>query len=281
MTTGIYFVKSQDGKMYIGSAVNIEKRFHAHRYYLKLGQHASKRLQAAWGKFGSEGITFGVLEECSKDALGVREQYWVDLRKPAFNVRLEVGSNRGLKASKASRAKMSAARKAFLADPANLEAVREKTLRSWQDPEIAAKRISGMANAMTDEGKANIGAAAKARDAMRKAQKRRWDDPDARQRQSKKMAVVRAAKAPRTIDSLKNMAEERLLTCLAITGARRKDRMVLYCDSHGYTANKSVADFLAGQGCRHCGFERSSAVQAGKPVPDRGKGRRKVSDASP
>jgi group I intron endonuclease len=192
MTIGVYFIKAPSGKMYIGSAVRIGQRLHAHKIALADKTHRSERLAGAWAKYRGVGFEFGVLEECGREVLREREQYWVDLLKPAYNVRIDVRSNVGLKASKASRAKMSAARKAYLADPANREAIRQKTLKSWQNPEIATKRVAAMAGAMSVEGKAKIGAAAKKRDAMRKAQQRRWDDPDARRIQSEKLKAARA-----------------------------------------------------------------------------------------
>src|SRR5690349_12758627 len=74
---GIYAIRHlESGKVYVGSASNISKRWHRHKKDLRLGIHRNKHLQAAWTKYGEEAFLFEILELTSE--LDVREQFWID-----------------------------------------------------------------------------------------------------------------------------------------------------------------------------------------------------------
>jgi group I intron endonuclease len=46
------------GKAYVGSAVNLAKRWQEHRWMLRRGQHHSQYLQRAWDKYGETAFAF-------------------------------------------------------------------------------------------------------------------------------------------------------------------------------------------------------------------------------
>ena len=74
-----------NNKVYIGSSVNIERRWYSHRYDLRCNKHNNKHLQNAWNKYGEDNFEFIVLEEVKdKSALRIREQYWLN-KYQAFN----------------------------------------------------------------------------------------------------------------------------------------------------------------------------------------------------
>lgn len=74
---GIYVIRHiESGKVYVGSASNISKRWHRHRKDLRLGRHPNKHLQAAWTMYGEDAFVFEVLELTSE--FDAREQYWID-----------------------------------------------------------------------------------------------------------------------------------------------------------------------------------------------------------
>ena len=77
MLCGIYTITNKiDGKRYIGSSMQIEKRWQQHIYKLKKGNHPNKHLQFAWTKYGSECFCFEVLEECVlENLLSLEEKY--------------------------------------------------------------------------------------------------------------------------------------------------------------------------------------------------------------
>jgi group I intron endonuclease len=77
---GIYAIRHlESGKVYVGSACNISKRWHRHKKDLRLGIHRNKHLQAAWTKYGEEAFVFEILELTNE--LDTREQFWMDYTK--------------------------------------------------------------------------------------------------------------------------------------------------------------------------------------------------------
>ena len=106
--SGVYQIRSiRDGKLYIGSAVDISKRWKLHINRLNLDKHHAHHLRAAWVKYGSENFVFEVVEYCDKSQLIEREQHYIDGLKPEYNTSPTAGSRQGVKASYETRAKTS------------------------------------------------------------------------------------------------------------------------------------------------------------------------------
>lgn len=83
---GIYEIRcAVSGKSYVGSSCAIYKRWHGHRRHLRLGTHASPRLQQAWNKHGEAKFVFSVLEECERAVLFAREQHHIDVARRDYN----------------------------------------------------------------------------------------------------------------------------------------------------------------------------------------------------
>lgn len=83
--SGIYqIVNTINGKSYIGSAKNTEKRWNRHKYDLGRGKHHSVYLQRSWIKYGESVFAFKILEQT--DELFARETYWIDTLKPEYNL---------------------------------------------------------------------------------------------------------------------------------------------------------------------------------------------------
>lgn len=79
---GVYKIENiNNGKKYIGSSKDIEKRFYQHKRELKNKTHHSVKLQHAWSKAKNKDIfLFDVIEVVDDiGALKEREQYYVDL----------------------------------------------------------------------------------------------------------------------------------------------------------------------------------------------------------
>lgn len=117
MKSGIYkIVNLADGKIYVGSAYIIIKRWRDHERLLELNTHANKHLQSAWNMFGKDCFKFEVLENCKIDMLLEREQYWMDFTKcynpeKGYNVLCTAGSPLGNKLSPETKFKLSQALK--------------------------------------------------------------------------------------------------------------------------------------------------------------------------
>jgi group I intron endonuclease len=99
---GIYWIKNLANHcIYIGSAVNFEKRFKDHKAGLKKGKHSNYHLQNAWNKHGEENFVFEPLEKVKdKNNLIKREQYFIDNLAPEYNICKVAGSLLGVKHSK-------------------------------------------------------------------------------------------------------------------------------------------------------------------------------------
>lgn len=109
--SGVYSITNLvNGNKYIGSAVNISRRWREHKKMLSKNVHHSGYLQNAWNKYGAENFEFTVIEYCEADYLIRCEQFYIDCEKPAYNMSPTAGSNLGIKFSDAARANMGLAR---------------------------------------------------------------------------------------------------------------------------------------------------------------------------
>jgi len=73
---GIFHIQS--GRVYVGSAINLQNRWRRHRWELRSNRHNNQRLQRAWIKYGAEAFEFRIIEFVSPNNLIAREQFWMD-----------------------------------------------------------------------------------------------------------------------------------------------------------------------------------------------------------
>lgn len=77
--TGVYRMTNRNnGKHYVGSAKNFNRRSGEHRAGLRRGKHCNPRLQRSWNKHGEDAFDFVIVEECSVEQMVEREQFWMD-----------------------------------------------------------------------------------------------------------------------------------------------------------------------------------------------------------
>ena len=96
---GIYqIINNVDGKCYVGSAINLKRRWQDHRKLLRGNRHHCKYLQNAWNKYGEKKFIFEVLENvyCDNNLIKL-EQAWLDFLNPEYNTVKIAGNNSGLK----------------------------------------------------------------------------------------------------------------------------------------------------------------------------------------
>lgn len=111
MSSGIYQIENQvNEKCYIGSAVNIRRRWTRHLSALRLGHHCNPHLQSAFDNYGKNAFAFSILENV-EDVLQLipREQYYLDMLKPEYNIAPIAGSHLGCRRSLETRRKISKA----------------------------------------------------------------------------------------------------------------------------------------------------------------------------
>ncbi len=112
MTSGVYYILNIiNGKRYIGSSVNIKQRWRAHLRELRNGIHCNSHLQRAFDKYGEAVFVFEILENTERTKCVQREQYYLDLLLPEYNLSSMAGSLLGYKHTFETRRKMSTAKK--------------------------------------------------------------------------------------------------------------------------------------------------------------------------
>jgi group I intron endonuclease len=276
MTCGIYFIKSPSGKLYVGSSEKIELRQRVHFSHLRKKRHHSLRLSQAWAKYDGVGFTSGILEECSPELLEAREQFWIDFLKPRYNIRLRADTNKGLRKTKEERAAHSVSVRQYLAANPDLRAaqiarIAEGSKANWADPVKKAERVNSMRKAWTSEKRAEQSAKMKGIDNGETARTVRWSKPGAGKRQSEITNQIWDRRGRKnTPENIRAKTKELGWECQEIGPPSKPGavdgRVTVYCSKHDYTGTPTVQRLMyRGQGCRYCGFLRSSKKQIGRP----------------
>jgi len=206
-SSGIYrIVCEANGKVYVGSAVNLRKRWAMHRSALAAGKHVNVHLQRAWAKYGSGAFHFETVELVPRECLLEVEQRYIDECPEKFNICKKAGSTLGVKPSAESiekgrkantgrkrsvetRARMSAASRGHAVSDETKAAMRASAVRRWAKVRVdgfseetrTKQRAAGRRKVFSEETRAKLSAAAKRRMAspagrahQRAASARRW-----------------------------------------------------------------------------------------------------------
>ncbi|RKF61146.1 putative intron-encoded endonuclease bI1 [Erysiphe neolycopersici] len=93
-------------------------------------------------KYGYSGFMLDILEFCDKDEVIVREQYYLDLFKPEYNILKKAGSSLGFTHSFETKAKMREARLNYIVSEETRAKIRANNLnRSEEFKEIERVRL--------------------------------------------------------------------------------------------------------------------------------------------
>lgn len=77
--SGVYAIRNNiNGKLYIGSSLNLRKRRNDHFHLLRINKHFNSHLQSSWDKYGAISFEFIVLECCNEQVLIAKENAWMD-----------------------------------------------------------------------------------------------------------------------------------------------------------------------------------------------------------
>jgi group I intron endonuclease len=94
--TGVYQLTcNYNGKIYIGSSVNLSSRFsyyYSNKTMVNKLKVSNSFIYSALLKHGRDNFSLEILEYCEKDVLLEREQYNMDLLKPDYNICKTAGS---------------------------------------------------------------------------------------------------------------------------------------------------------------------------------------------
>jgi len=162
-----------NGKVYIGSAVNVNHRFGTHKSNLNLNKHPNKHLQAAWNEYGDFAFEFLILENVLwKLELLEREEFWIELTnccnpKNGYNKRKIPSSNLGIKlgpATEERKIKTSLSNKGKIRSKETIERISISKRGKKQTAEHVANVVKGRSGYRhTDATKAKQKAAHKSK----------------------------------------------------------------------------------------------------------------------
>lgn len=137
---GVYEIRNLvTGSRYVGSSVDMAKRWGDHQRDLSRGVHHSPRLQHSWDKRGPGAFVFAPLLLCATALLLMYEQRCLDAWQPEYNCSPTAGSPLGVKHTAVTR-----------------EKARARQIGKCSPGFAAARRIAWVGRRHTPEAKAKI-----------------------------------------------------------------------------------------------------------------------------
>lgn len=134
--SGIYFIFNVvNGRLYVGSSVNLKKRMQRHISTLIKRKHYNTHLQNAWDKYGMDSFIFIAVEYTLIENLIEREQFWLeqfDFEKQLYNICPTAESRLGRLQTQETKNKISEA----------VKKVKSKSRRKRRIPEETRKYLS-------------------------------------------------------------------------------------------------------------------------------------------
>jgi len=108
MPSGIYKLENKiTGDFYVGSAVNLHRRFTKHGHTLRSQTHKNPILQNVYNKYGPENLLFKIIEIVTDvDRLIEIEQFYIDNLTPKYNICRVAASSLGVKRSEITKEKI-------------------------------------------------------------------------------------------------------------------------------------------------------------------------------
>lgn len=176
--SGIYLIRNIiTGKVYVGSAVNINRRLKAHRWALERQRHCNIHLQRAWERSGEDLFVFEVFLTCKAEELIFYEQSIIDAfidfcgRKNVYNISPTAGSTLGRMHSEATKMRIGLTSKGRWSGKYHTDETKEKMSKALKGRVITEEHKRRISEArmgiklppFTEEHKRKIGIASTGR----------------------------------------------------------------------------------------------------------------------
>lgn len=164
-TSGVYALRSPEGRMYVGGTLHVSHRWTRHVLNLSRGTHKNRPLQEDWDRVGGEGFEFCILSECTAQTLRLEEQLWIDKLGGVgggYNICLRVDappSTKGRRHSQAWRDKVIPELVARTRSAEGRKAAATRFKRLWATPEFREKQRIAAKRSWTEERKKRASAA--------------------------------------------------------------------------------------------------------------------------
>lgn len=176
---GIYkILNTKNNKVYIGSAVSLERRIQDHKYRLRKNIHKNSHLQSAWNKYKEESFEFSIIEYINDvSKLIQREQFYIDTllaanRESGYNMVPDAITSLGIKRSPETIKRISEGHKGLKQDREQIEKRRlslfkpiaqfdleGNLIRTWNSISEASKfynyNTSAISKVLTQTNKSN------------------------------------------------------------------------------------------------------------------------------
>lgn len=208
-TSGIYAIQNKvTGHRYIGSAQKLSERRHQHFRDLRRGCHHNTYLQHAWNRYGEEAFEFIVLMRCDEAELLMREQQFLDDRKPEYNIaRIADAPMKGRKHTEETKAKMSLVQRGKKHAPTPAEALKRmaETKRGKRNPHPGYPRSESTRRKMSES---HTGKPHPHSDEQRRKQSESHKRSPRAQKQLREMLAARRARARSLEDGTRTMEVE-------------------------------------------------------------------------
>jgi len=140
MKTGIYKItNTNNGKVYVGSSIDIDNRLRSHLSNLKRGKHHNKQLLEDFNTFGEHCFELSKIELCDMYEMIDREDYWIehlDSVNSGYNI-MRKSANTGVrKSTKGKQTQASKRRKEMANRQIFCDTMREFVkYKDWDNPQ--------------------------------------------------------------------------------------------------------------------------------------------------
>lgn len=152
--SGVYKWKNNiTNKEYIGSSTNLVSRFYSYYSLKHLEQQSTSIICKALLKYGHSYFSLEILEYCEPSETIAREQYYIDLLKPEYNILLVAGSSYGHKRSDETKLKLREIRIGSVTS----QETKDKIAAAMLERKHSAESLSKMKNrVLSDSHLANL-----------------------------------------------------------------------------------------------------------------------------